>query len=446
MKNPFYLLPFLIAFLLGNIALLPAQNATAQRAVVAHDFFEETAVTFAQPLRNPAPFIALSAVWYGKSDLVLQIRGSKDQRSWSDWHNCPLDAHANQTEDRKVGVLLFLDQNTQFVQYKIAGNAPERLEWHFFSPGELPEAEPVGDAESYFRGTPPEAQSGDPCVCPIPGFFTRAQWNCPDGDNPSCASPVYRPVTHLIVHHSAGSNSSNNWPAVVAAIWNFHVNTNGWCDIGYNWLIDPNGVLYEGRGGGNDVVGAHMCGYNSNTMGVCVLGNFMEAQPAEAALTTLQKLLAWKSCNSALDPLASAPKASYAGVMQVVSGHKDGCSPNATLCPGDNLYAKLPVLRPAVETAMKACASTAVNAVSASSVRLFPNPAAGFAEIRALNGAIQAVALSDLTGRTLRQIAGQNTETLRLDLSDLPAGIYIVGVRMKGGARDLFVKLATNAY
>ncbi|MBK8668457.1 MAG: N-acetylmuramoyl-L-alanine amidase [Saprospiraceae bacterium] len=75
---------------------------------------------------------------------------------------------------------------------------------------------------------------------------------------------------------------------MVASIFDFHVNTNGWQDIGYNWLIDPNGVLYEGRGGGENVRGAHMCGYNNNTLGVCVMGNFVSLIPSDTAIISLK--------------------------------------------------------------------------------------------------------------------------------------------------------------
>ncbi|MGB4960451.1 MAG: hypothetical protein WBO36_13310, partial [Saprospiraceae bacterium] len=91
------------------------------------------------------------------------------------------------------------------------------------------------------------------CTCLAPDFVPRSVW----GASYQLSSDIYRPpaaytnVTHLIVHHSAGTNTSNNWKGVVASVFDLHVFTNGWQDVGYNWLIDPNGEIYEGRGGGD---------------------------------------------------------------------------------------------------------------------------------------------------------------------------------------------------
>ncbi|MFN7929681.1 MAG: hypothetical protein U0Y68_17395 [Blastocatellia bacterium] len=61
-------------------------------------------------------------------------------------------------------------------------------------------------------------------------------------------APVIRLISpHLLVHHTANANTATDWAAVVRAIWSFHIFTNGWSDIGYNYLIDPN-VIYEGAG------------------------------------------------------------------------------------------------------------------------------------------------------------------------------------------------------
>ncbi|MFZ1705054.1 MAG: N-acetylmuramoyl-L-alanine amidase [Saprospiraceae bacterium] len=190
------------------------------------------------------------------------------------------------------------------------------------------------------------------CACPMPDFVPRADW----GSAFNLTGDIYRPpasytdVSHLIVHHSATSNVSNDWSAVVASIFNYHANTNQWQDIGYNWLIDPNGILYEGRGGGDNVRGAHMCGYNNNTMGICVLGTFTNVDPTEQALATLNKLLSYKACQKNFDPQGSASIISYPGNMFRISGHKDGCSPNYTECPGNKLHAFLPNIRNHSET------------------------------------------------------------------------------------------------
>lgn len=185
------------------------------------------------------------------------------------------------------------------------------------------------------------------CPCTMPAYVPRSVW----GAAYQLSNEIYRPpatitdVTHLIIHHSATSNASNNWPGVVASIFNYHANTNQWQDIGYNWLIDPEGNLYQGRGGGDDVRGAHMCGYNDNTLGICMLGTFTNVDPDPRALATLDSLLAYKSCQKNFDPTTSAAIVSYPGTMFRISGHRDGCAPNYTECPGNRLHTFLPSIR-----------------------------------------------------------------------------------------------------
>lgn len=185
------------------------------------------------------------------------------------------------------------------------------------------------------------------CTCPQPLYIPRSSW----GSSYQLTNDIYVPpatlteVTHLIVHHSASSNQSNDWPAVVASFFAYHTFTNGWQDIGYNWLIDPSGNIYQGRGGGEDVRGAHMCGYNNNTMGICMIGTFTNVDPTNAALESLEKLLSYKACQKEFGTEESAPIVSYTGHMFRVSGHRDGCAPNYTECPGNRLHAFLPVLR-----------------------------------------------------------------------------------------------------
>lgn len=194
-----------------------------------------------------------------------------------------------------------------------------------------------------------DVQSGrrTDCTCPEPSYIPRSSW----GSAYQLTNDIYVPpatltdVTHLIVHHSASSNQSDNWPAVVASFFVYHTMTNGWQDIGYNWLIDPLGNIYQGRGGGQDVRGAHMCGYNNNTMGICVIGTYSNVDPTPAAIQSLEKLLSYKACQKEFGTEESAPIVSHTGFMFRVSGHRDGCAPGYTECPGNRLHAFLPVLR-----------------------------------------------------------------------------------------------------
>lgn len=185
---------------------------------------------------------------------------------------------------------------------------------------------------------------------PHPSVVTRSDWGCPEKDG---ASPQYTSVTHLIIHHSAITRRDEDWRRFVLDVWEFHVLTKGWDDIGYNFLIDPAGVIYEGRAGGDDVRGAHFICANENTMGVALIGNFEETLPSELALESLTRLLAWKSDQRGIDPLGSTFHPATQLMLSNIAGHCDGndaspdssACPVGTVCPGSFLYRMLPTIR-----------------------------------------------------------------------------------------------------
>jgi len=162
--------------------------------------------------------------------------------------------------------------------------------------------------------------------------------------------PINHNVNHAIVHHSVGSNNNPDTREVVRNIYLFHTNNNGWDDIGYNFLIGINGDIYEGRDGkgmmnDSDVKGAHFCGKNSNTMGIGVIGTYTDTVPSDSALRSLKSMLSWKLYKEQLNPLEDQlhPQASNnQNSLGIIAGHRDGC---ATECPGDELYAQLPMIK-----------------------------------------------------------------------------------------------------
>jgi hypothetical protein len=180
---------------------------------------------------------------------------------------------------------------------------------------------------------------------PKPPVVTRIEWGCPDGQITTHGSLGYTTVTHLIVHHTAMGVEApdSDWPALVRSIWNFHVLERGWADIGYNYLIDPNGVIYEGRSGGDNVIGAHFSGVNAGTMAVALLGDFTNAEPTAEALNRLNEILAWKCDQCCLDPEGRSLHEASQLILNTISGHRDGLK--ATECPGEALYLLLPAIR-----------------------------------------------------------------------------------------------------
>ncbi len=157
------------------------------------------------------------------------------------------------------------------------------------------------------------------------------------------------------MHHSATGNNytCKQAPSVLRSIYRYHVKSSGWRDFGYNFAVDKCGNIYEGRAGGvsRAVLGAHTLGFNTNTMGIAVLGSYSSTNPPAAAVTAVAKLTAWKLGLFGRNPkgkvtLVSGGSNKYAKgkkvKMNVISGHRDGF---ATECPGARLYKKLGTAR-----------------------------------------------------------------------------------------------------
>ncbi|BBH16522.1 hypothetical protein Back2_08090 [Nocardioides baekrokdamisoli] len=184
-----------------------------------------------------------------------------------------------------------------------------------------------------------------------PVIYSRAQW----GADESWRDPTslhYFEIHGGFVHHTVNSNdyTAADVPAIIRGIYYFHTHSRGWSDIGYNFLIDKFGRIWEGRYGGVDraVVGAHAYGVNDYAFGVSAIGNYNEVRPSQALLNAEGALFAWKLSLSGVS--ASADRANIAGVVfnSPIQGHRDAVrvnSLNQTECPGTYLYAAIPTIR-----------------------------------------------------------------------------------------------------
>jgi hypothetical protein len=200
----------------------------------------------------------------------------------------------------------------------------------------------------------PARQKAKPHVGPRPSITTRRGW----GADESLREKGYvytKKVKTAFVHHSATGNNyrCSQAPSVIRGIYRYHVNSMGWRDLGYNFLVDKCGHIYEGRAGGvsKPVLGAHTLGFNSNSMGIAVLGTYSAKKPSSAALKAIARLTAWKVGLYGMNPRGKTYLKSGGGNLyrkgkkvrlNVISGHRDGF---ATNCPGKKLYAKLGTAR-----------------------------------------------------------------------------------------------------
>jgi hypothetical protein len=207
-----------------------------------------------------------------------------------------------------------------------------------------------------------------------PAIVARSGWKA--DEEIVRGKPAYAPSVKLaIIHHTAGTNTYT--PAAAAAIVRgietYHVEGNGWNDIGYNFLVDRFGNVYEGRAGGIDknVIGAHSEGFNTGTVGIALIGNFQSTSPPKAMQDALVKLLAWRLDVAHVDPLSTVAyvsggnakfRAGKVVTLRAISGHRDT---GPSECPGADAYAQLPGIAKRVSTTglPKLYAPTAVGAL-----------------------------------------------------------------------------------
>ncbi|HEX5566931.1 MAG TPA: N-acetylmuramoyl-L-alanine amidase [Streptomyces sp.] len=219
-------------------------------------------------------------------------------------------------------------------------------------------ASPTEQSPSPTVSVPP----APPSTVPRPPITDRAGWGADESISPE--EPGYLPggkIRAVVVHHTAESNDYTcaQAPAVVRGLYAYHVRTLGWKDIGYNFLVDKCGTVYEGRKGGVDrpVMGAHAYGFNAETTGIAILGTYTGTTAPGAALTSAARIAAWKLGQYGTDPAATVTLTagdggrSYAGKtwakgaklsFPAIHGHRDGYN---TLCPGDRLYGQLATVR-----------------------------------------------------------------------------------------------------
>lgn len=327
------------------------------------------AVYTSEATKAPVDFTDIVPRWWietpeGTSALV-DLRSSPDGKAWDPWQPTDLedlDASTDTITETYAGIMPVVQKGTQrthrYVQSRVSlrtdrpGTTPvfHSLTYSFIDAGVTP------------RPPRPQAMAmGTPSDIPKPVMVPRSEWGSPEGKSSPRWTPKFKRVTNIIIHHTATPNNDTDYAARVRAIWYFHAKTRRWGDIGYNYVIDPNGVIYEGRAGGDDVEAGHAYPFNSSTMGIGMLGNFMNASPTAAAQAALIDLISWKASQRGIDPLGETAikgfttcEGTVSYIRPTIAGHRDyrgtacGRPFNKTTCPGDRLWGMLPQIRAAV--------------------------------------------------------------------------------------------------
>jgi hypothetical protein len=192
-----------------------------------------------------------------------------------------------------------------------------------------------------------------------PSIVTRAQW----GADESLRDPNivgWAPFRKIVVHHTDSPNKVKDPAAVVRLGYELHVVKRGFTDIGYHFLIGPDGQIFEGRrarkygagqlhngedGSGNAIIGGHTKARNPGACGIALIGNFMKTSPSAAAMKSLVHLAAWEAQRHKIDPLGSDEYITIEGSSLTFPNIVPHRGIGATLCPGTKMAAAMPTLR-----------------------------------------------------------------------------------------------------
>jgi hypothetical protein len=326
--------PRRLLLLIGLALALPAPAAAANATIVLRDVplgSAQRSLAAGQPSTH---FNLVGLHWRGPGTVQFRTRSLAGR--WTAW----MDAAPEAEDQPDAGT----DEHARLSSWRLGNpwwvGASDRIEYRLRGK--------VTRLRAYFVWSPPAAvpartlqKAGAPAIVP------RIGWNADETIRRS--TPSFAPVIRLaIVHHTAGANgyTAAQSPSIVRAIELYHVKGNGWNDIGYNFLVDRFGTVFEGRFGGVDrnVIGAHAEGFNTGSVGVAVMGEYSSLPVSPQARDSLAKLLAWRLDAAHVDPastlsfISGGNKRFPAGLpvfLRTVSGHRDT---GFTDCPGTALY------------------------------------------------------------------------------------------------------------
>ncbi|MGC4190131.1 MAG: N-acetylmuramoyl-L-alanine amidase [Thermomicrobiales bacterium] len=291
------------------------------------------------------PFYALGASWDGDVGTwpVIEVETSVDGTTWSDTQQlvaATTDGGRPSREGRLFTALTFADGATQvrFRTVDANGNlgSVDGLSFVYID---------ASDGPWEYDVTPESAASdaqtdGVDTLVP-PKLLTREAWGADESyrfDGTVTWAPEYQEVRHVIIHHTETPTEQDPLVAI-RSIYYYHAIEQGWGDIGYNYLVDRNGTIYEGRYGGQNVVGGHSYEYAYGSSGICIIGDYQEHAESDAARAGLVQIAAWTARH--LDPLGVEDFHEVPD-LPTICAHRDV---NATACPGDALYADVPYIR-----------------------------------------------------------------------------------------------------
>ncbi len=300
-----------------------------------------------QTFQTSFPFYAIGASWpIDVGDWpVVEVQLSNNGESWSESFLLSADNDGGGGTDAAVErrfTPLIHTSASQFVQFRTldADGSPVivgGLRFTYIDATDGPWEKDIADGGV---GGPIGTQAIDTTT--PPPIVTREGWGA--NENYRFASygevwpPEYSTVEHVIIHHTDTPNTQDI-PTAVRSIYYYHAVTQGWGDIGYNYLVGRDGRIYQGRYGGQDVIGGHSYQYAIGSSGISIIGDFQSTPVPQDALAGLVSIVAWVARD--LDPHGFSDFHETLDLPTITS-HRDV---NATTCPGDYLWNELPQIR-----------------------------------------------------------------------------------------------------
>ncbi len=252
------------------------------------------------------PFNAIALSWKAQtppgSKIMFEVRAGPNGQEWTEWFETkPVDGYDAVDGEYRSQLIV---ARGRFIQYAAT--------FHGLASGLPPILEEV-------RITYIDSSQGPPTPQPrtaggfsreagvtMPAVISRAGWGSPEPYSSERWPPEYQEWRKVIIHDTLTKNDDPGPAATVRAIWYYHANTLGWGDIGYNFLIDSYGNIYEGRMGGENVTGGHTLScYNPGSIGIALLGDFRYAEVSPAMEEALISLLAAKTYQHDVEPLGT---------------------------------------------------------------------------------------------------------------------------------------------
>lgn len=287
---------------------------------------------FETPVLTPASsFDATDLSWIADdpAGVSAELRTLSKSGAWSDWQTLRTDTHATSGPSSRVFVAPLLSTGVA-VQVRLTITDGAGL-------SELV----IGTLDASAPEQTTLAAEANGVVIPRAGWGANEAYRYEGQDitKPLVWPPGYQDVEKVIVHHTVTDNNPPDPAAAIRAIYYYHAVTLGWGDIGYNYVVDWNGKVYEGRFGGPRVIGGHALKYNPGSMGIALLGTFMEAAPPKAMVDALVNLIKVRA-----PQVDVTTKSEFVDLIDLANlcGHRDVM---LTSCPGDDTYPLLPAIR-----------------------------------------------------------------------------------------------------